>query len=126
MKIIKIAVLLLMSFSTISAFSQDREAENVTNISFDFEEGIQRIKDAKGTTLVIEIKKSKVVKVSLQKEGGRLIIFKSTGNTRNSDCPCGHECWEDDSSQQSICICKPCGGGSGTVKLSYVAWDQGL
>ena len=86
-------------------------------VVFKYERGVHKVKmtGTKSVLTVTVVGRTPKIKSITRTMNGRTYKLKPSGKTATCgwDCPCGIECWEDPILKQSICVCKPCGGGNG-------------
>ncbi len=71
-----------------------------------------RLSGDRGVVTIV-MRNGVVTSMSRVVQGMSIQLRPSATPTGGTSCSCGHACWEDDVLQQSICVCKSCGGGGG-------------
>ena len=127
------AVVVVSQFSiaqtNVAVSKHKQESRRVSvEMKVSLNEGFQRVQLENNLgVLLITVRNGDIV--TMQRQVGANIQnfnLSSTGAAAaGSDCPCGYSCWEDHTLQQSICVCKSCGGGGsgGGGFIGYLKLD---
>jgi hypothetical protein len=96
----------------INSRNNDNDRETVQKTRIEYKDGSQQVRLKNyPAVLTITMRNGEITSISRKVRGKSVALQPTTQTAGGMNCPCGFHCWEDDILQQSICVCKSCGGG---------------